>query len=198
VQGAVVDPEVVAVRGRGAVELVRALVVGETVLGYREHAVRLHALDLRDGDRRVEERILARLVLVAAEVRRPGQLDLRREQHVHAQRAALGAHHLAVLAGELGMERRGQRGHRRQPGRRRGHVDPGRSVREAQLRYAQALYGREVSGLAESLGAGGAVDEGDLLVEGEGGEQFAHAPRGCGGGRRVHGGCGGWRTREAA
>ena len=97
VQRALVDDEVEAVRAADAAALVERLVVGDEVLGGRQHAGRLDAADLRGGHARDDERILAGARHVAAPVRQARDVHHRTEQHVVAGRARLAPENLAVL-----------------------------------------------------------------------------------------------------
>lgn len=164
------------------------LVVQGEVLDGGDEALALDAADLLGDQVRAEQRILGEGLVVASGVRGPDQVDHGRQEDVLAEGAALAADDLAVLAGERGVEGGGQQHGGRQRGRVGGDADPGRSVGESERRDREPGHTGDVAGLAEALGIVRAVQEADLLVQSEAGDQRFHPAGGRGGPERAGGG----------
>ncbi len=163
---------------RAAVPL---LVVGGVVLEAGDRLLGLHALHVAHGDAAGEPRVFAEVVVVAAAQRRPLDVQRGAEDHVLAARAGLVPDRAAVGLGQLGV-----------PGRREGDADRHRGREVARpagrlprvdahlLAHALRSVGGPQVGHAEALDAAGAelaigVDEADLLLEREAGQQVLDA-----------------------
>ena len=157
------------------------LVVDGEVLDAGDRLLGLHALHVAHGHAAGEPRVLAEVVVVAAAQRRSLDVERGAEDHVLAARAGLVPDHAAVGVGQLGV-----------PGRGEGHADGHRGREVARpagrlprvdahlLAHALRPVGGPQVGHAEPLDAAGAelavgVDEADLLLEGEAGQQVLDA-----------------------
>jgi hypothetical protein len=88
------------------------------VLDRGAHPGALQAAHVGDADPRREQRVLAEVLEVAAAVGRAMQVDGGREQHVDALAAALRGEQVAEALDARLVPGRGQRGRRRDVGRR--------------------------------------------------------------------------------
>ena len=123
-------------------------VVGDEVLHRRADAAALHAADVRDADPGREQRILAEALEVPPAVRRPVQVDRRRQQDVHALAPRLEREQPSELLDELLVPRRRERRRRRDVGRRVALVPAlaahaGRAVRDDQAPQSRRGLGMQ-------------------------------------------------------
>ena len=133
VQGPLVDVDVHALS-------VVLLVVLRVVLGGGDRPGRLDAVDLGDDQVADQEGILTQGLEVPAGLRYPHGVDHRCEDDILVARTGVPAEYRAVIAGDLGAERGGQRHRRRHRGRGQVHPYAGGAVREGQGRDSQSRY----------------------------------------------------------
>jgi len=180
---------------------VRLLVVHRVVLDLGHHILALHAVDVPDGGLAGQVRVLAVALERPPPARVTDDVHGGAEVHVRALAVFLAADHRAVLLRERRVEGRGESHRRRQLGDARYAVrDALRPVFQVQAGDAQPGVRRDVADVAGGAGrVPGAVDHGELVVEGHLGEHLGGPDRvrgtgpdpGAGGGRGRGGPAGG-------
>ncbi|GAA3455038.1 hypothetical protein GCM10018962_68710 [Dactylosporangium matsuzakiense] len=155
---------------------VRVLVVGRVVLDLRHRALALDALDVGRADLPGQIRVLAERLERPAPPRVAHDVDGRGEDHVCALAPLLGAQDLAVLPGQCGVEARRGGDRSRQLGDAGEPVaGADRAVLQPDLRDAEPGVGVDAAG---EPAVGAAVQHGELLGLGHGGEHDGFAAAG--------------------
>ena len=117
------------------------LVVHGEVLDRCDHALRLHAVDIGNHQRRIQERIFGEVFEVAARQGRAGDVHAGAEQKVDAARAGIPAQTLADSARQLDIPTGGQRNAGGIGGRRSPGAHSHRTVGHLQARQADCRNG---------------------------------------------------------
>ena len=172
------------------------LIVDGVMLGHRDHAVLLDRPGHRHAHHPGEVGIFGEVLEVAPGDGGAVQANTGALEHVLAQRSGLVADDVAVLDGQVGIKTGGQSDGHRQRGGRRGrgavaHAHPDRTVADPEPGNAQFVDGLDVAldpdlrsqlfhlfGRRRLGGEGvdvdgfhGAMQLGDLLLQGHGGDQ---------------------------